>query len=102
MGGHYVTTLYRNGQWIDCNDEVVTTTNEAPKMGYLFFYDKVSDAPLALPGLPIRIPEEDTLIIADGPASDENYSNQTEGMADQNNIDLQPRFSSDSTNQSQQ
>ena len=31
--GHYITTLYRNGQWIDCNDEVVRPTNDVPKMG---------------------------------------------------------------------
>lgn len=42
--GHYITTLYRDGQWIDCNDEIVGVTNDVPKMGYLFFYDRVSEA----------------------------------------------------------
>ena len=45
--GHYITTLYRDGQWIDCNDEVVRPTNNVPEMGYLFFYDRVKNASVA-------------------------------------------------------
>merc|ERR1712079_601450 len=51
--GHYVSTLHRNGHWIDCNDEAVKLTNDVPKMGYLFFYDRVDNAPLALPSVSI-------------------------------------------------
>ena len=52
--GHYVTTLWRNDQWICCNDDVVLgPTNEAPKMGYLFFYDRVDNGPLPLSGVSI-------------------------------------------------
>ena len=46
--GHYIATLQRDG-WIDCNDTVVLPANGSPKMGYLFFYDKVSDAPSGIP-----------------------------------------------------
>ena len=35
--GHYITTLYRDGRFIDCNDEVVAPATNDPKMGYLFF-----------------------------------------------------------------
>ena len=41
--GHYVTTLFRDGQWIDCNDTVLSPATEAPAMGYLFFYDRVQE-----------------------------------------------------------
>ncbi len=44
--GHYVTTLHKNSHWIDCDDEVVKSTKKAPTMGYLFFYDRVSEVPL--------------------------------------------------------
>ena len=63
--GHYITTLYRNGQWIDCNDEVVTPTNNVPNMGYLFFYDRVNNQPLTLPSIPIDIPEVATTIVTE-------------------------------------
>ena len=51
--GHYITTLYQDGQWIDCNDEVVRPTNDVPEMGYLFFYDRVNQTPLALQSVTI-------------------------------------------------
>ena len=30
--GHYTTTLLRNGQWIDCNDEKIRLSISIPKM----------------------------------------------------------------------
>ena len=37
--GHYINTLYQNQNWIDCDDEVVQSADDVPRMGYLFFYD---------------------------------------------------------------
>ena len=45
--GHYTATLHANNQWIECNDEDINFTNDIPKMGYLFLYDRVQEAPVA-------------------------------------------------------
>ena len=49
--GHYITALHINdSQWIYCNEEIISMPRrEAPKMGYLFVYEKIYDIPLALP-----------------------------------------------------
>ena len=94
--GHYITTLFRNEQWIDCNDEVVSATNKVPEMGYLFFYDRVNDVPLALLSLPMGNPEEG--MPTERPEFEENYLNQKGQTSDRNNKAKKPKFSSDSTN----
>ena len=45
--GHYTATLYKNNQWIECSDENVRLTNDIPKMGYLFLYDRVQEPQVA-------------------------------------------------------
>ena len=39
--GHYITTLYRDGQWIEIDDHSVVTKHDDPLQGYMFFYDRV-------------------------------------------------------------
>ena len=75
--GHYIATLYRNGQMIDCNDEVVRPTNKIPKMGYLFFYDRVKDLPLALPSVSVGNLEERIPIVLKSPSYEENSSSES-------------------------
>ena len=55
--GHYIATLHRNGNWIDCNDDVVRPANGTPRKGYLFFYDKLNEIPLAAPGNSLNVNE---------------------------------------------
>ena len=55
--GHYIATLYSNGNWIDCNDDTVGPATVTPQMGYLFFYDKLNEIPLAAPGISQNVNE---------------------------------------------
>ena len=50
--------MFRDGQWLECNDSVLTSTLEAPKMGYLFFYEKVQEIHQGLDDMSNDIPEE--------------------------------------------
>ena len=50
--GHYITSLFRNNEWVYCNDEIVSEPkNDVPKMGYLFVYDKVNQISLPPPSI---------------------------------------------------
>ena len=55
--GHYIATLHRSGNWIDCNDDIVRPAYGTPRKGYLFFYDKLNEIPLAAPGNSLNVNE---------------------------------------------
>ena len=59
--GHYIATLHKNGHWIDCNYVVVKPANNDPRMGYLYFYDRVDNERLALPDISRNNVEEQSI-----------------------------------------
>ena len=57
--GHYITSLFKDGRWIHCNDlKVSRLRNDVPIMGYLFFYDKIGQMPLTDQNVSSYMPEK--------------------------------------------
>ena len=92
--GHYISTLYRDGQWIECDDSSVETKNTVPMQGYLFFYDRV-ETQLVQRGISIDDVEEQTSLLVSEYLSQEKcdleYQKEKEYLNDGKNASLKEK-----------